>query len=97
MREGASALPPTCALAPYRISHARDAVRQFNPLKILKVQHPAWLLFAVPFFLFVALPVAPLLMLGDILYMWLDRILPRRKWPKELVEACDGVWDGREG
>lgn len=97
MREGASALPPSSSLAPYSISRASESVRLFNPLKVLKVQHPAWLLFAIPFFLFIALPVAPLLMLGDISYMWLDRILPRRKWPQKLIDACDGVWDGREG
>lgn len=96
MTEGAAALPLTSALAPYRISHASEAARQFNPLKVLKVSHSAWLLFAVPFFVFIALPVAPLLMLGDIFYMLLDSILPRRKWPKELIDACDGVWDGRE-
>ncbi|NBA98345.1 hypothetical protein [Pseudomonas sp. R5(2019)] len=96
MREGADALPPSCALAPYAISSAREAVRQFNPLKVLRVQHPAWLIVAMPFFLFIALPVAPLVMLGDIFYMWLDRILPRRKWPQALIDACDGVWDGKD-
>lgn len=97
MREGASALPPNSSQAPYSISRASESVRLFNPLKVLKVQHPAWLLFAIPFCIFIALPVAPLLMLGDISYMWLDRILPRRKWPQKLIDACDGVWDGREG
>ncbi|WP_164462926.1 hypothetical protein [Burkholderia lata] len=96
MREGATALPLSSARVPYRLSCIGDAISQFNPLQVLKVRSPAWLLFAVPFFLFVALPVAPLLMLGDILYMWLDRILPRRKWPQELIDACDGVWNGKD-
>ncbi len=96
MGEGAAALPPSCAITPYRIAHAREAIQQFNPLKILNVSHPAWLLLAVPFFIFLALPLAPLIMIGDILYMWFDRILPRRKWPQELVNACDGIWDGKE-
>ncbi|WP_236186216.1 DUF6708 domain-containing protein [Pseudomonas protegens] len=96
MQKGCWSLPPTCTIAPYRIAHAHEAVRQFNPLKALRVRHPAWLVLAVPFFLFVALPTAPLVMLGDIIYMWLDHILPRRKWPQELIDACDGVWNGRE-
>ncbi|NBA98347.1 hypothetical protein [Pseudomonas sp. R5(2019)] len=96
MRDGAGALPPSCALAPYTISSAREAVQQFNPLKVLRVQHPAWLIVAVPIFLFIALPGAPLVMLGDIFYMWLNRILPRRKWPQALIDACDGVWDGKD-
>ncbi|MDH0681236.1 DUF6708 domain-containing protein [Achromobacter animicus] len=96
MREGPSALPLSSARTPYSISHSSEAVRHFNPLKVLKVKHAAWLLFAVPFFIFIALPVAPMLMLGDISYMWLDRMLPRRQWPQELIDACDGEWDGRE-
>lgn len=94
MREGPSALPLSSARTPYSISHASEAVRYFSPLKVLKVKKAAWLLFAVPFFIFIALPVAPILMLGDISYMWLDRILPQ--WPQELIDACDGEWDGRE-
>ncbi|MGV8403110.1 DUF6708 domain-containing protein [Pseudomonas aeruginosa] len=97
MRQGASSLPPSCAITPYRISHVRQAIHQFNPLKVLRVSHPAWLLLAVPFFFFIALPSAPLIILGDIIYMWLDHVLPRRRWPQELIDACDGVWDGQEG
>ncbi|WP_156811504.1 MULTISPECIES: hypothetical protein [unclassified Cupriavidus] len=96
MQEGAAALPPNSSRGPYRLSRVGEAVRYFNPLKALKVSHPAWLLLAVPFFVLVALPVAPLLMLGDVFYMGLERILPRRRWPKELIDACDGIWDGRE-
>ncbi|NBA95898.1 DUF6708 domain-containing protein [Pseudomonas sp. R5(2019)] len=95
MREGACAVPPSSALDRYAIASAREAVQQFNPLKVLRVQHPGWLVVAVPFFLFIALPIAPLVMLGDIFYMWLNRILPRRKWPQQLIDACDGVWDGK--
>lgn len=62
-------MPPNSSRGPYRLSRVGEAVRYFNPLKALKVSHPAWLLLAVPFFVLVALPVAPLLMLGDV-FTW---------------------------
>ena len=96
MREGADALPPICPLAKYRLDHVRESFKQFNPLSALKVK-VYWLPLAIPFFIFVALPFSVLLVLGDLLYMALDRVLPRRKWPREMLEACGGVWDGREG
>ena len=74
----------------------RESFKQFNPLSALKVK-VYWLPLAIPFFIFVALPFSVLLVLGDLLYMALDRVLPRRKWPREMLEACGGVWDGREG
>ena len=96
MREGADALPPICPLAKYRLDHVSESFKQFNPLSALKVK-VYWLPLAIPFFIFVALPFSVLLVLGDLLYMALDRVLPRRKWPREMLEACGGVWDGREG
>ncbi|MBH1656653.1 hypothetical protein I5U64_08955 [Stenotrophomonas maltophilia] len=96
MREGATAVPPIAPIAEYRLKHLSDPFRQFNPLKALGVKI-WWYPIAVPFFLFVALPLAPVAIAGDLLYYVLDRILPRRKWPQELIDACDGVWDGREG
>ena len=35
-----------------------------------------------------------LAILGDLQYFALDRMLPKRKWPQALLDACDGVWDG---
>ncbi|WP_286897942.1 DUF6708 domain-containing protein [Achromobacter sp. UBA2119] len=95
MREGADAVPPTTSVAEYRLSRPLDAFRHFNPLKMLRVKI-WWYPVAVPFFLFVALPLAPVAIVGDLLYYALDRILPRRRWPQELVHACDNVWDGRD-
>lgn len=95
MREGADAVPPICPIAKYRIDHISEPFKQFNPLKVLKVK-PWWLPVAIPFFIFVALPLAPVAILGDLLYMALDRILPRRKWPQEMLDACDHVWDGQD-
>lgn len=95
MREGAEALPPPCPTYKYRIERISEPFREFNPLKVLRVK-VWWLPVAVPFFIFVALPLAPVAILGDLLYMALDRILPRRQWPPELLEACDHVWDGSD-
>ncbi|MBH1656652.1 hypothetical protein I5V54_04940 [Stenotrophomonas maltophilia] len=95
MREGATAVPPIAPIAEYRLKRIGDPFRQFNPFKYLKVKI-WWYPIAVPFFLFVALPLAPVAIAGDLLYYALDRILPRRKWPQELIDACDGIWDGRE-
>lgn len=95
MREGPTAVPPIAPIFEYRLTGIGDPFRQFNPFKFLKVKI-WWYPIAVPFFLFVALPLAPVAIAGDLLYYALDCILPRRKWPQELIDACDGVWDGRE-
>ncbi|MDR1890045.1 MAG: hypothetical protein LBQ81_11830, partial [Zoogloeaceae bacterium] len=42
----------------------------------------------------VTLPFRASTFLAELIYMGLDRVLPRRRWPKELLEACDYVWDG---
>ncbi|MGV8403108.1 DUF6708 domain-containing protein, partial [Pseudomonas aeruginosa] len=90
MRDGATAVPPKAPVADYRLKRISDPFRQFNPLKALKVKF-WWYPVAVPFFVFVALPLAPVAIAGDLLYYALDRILPRRKWPQALIDACDGV------
>ncbi len=94
MREGAAAVPAAAPSMAYRLERPLDAFRHFNPLKLLRVKI-WWYPIAVPFFLFVALPLAPVAIIGDLLYYALDRVLPRRKWPQGLIEACDNVWDGR--
>ena len=95
MREGASAVPPIAPIADYRLKRLSDPFRHFNPLKCLDVKI-WWYPIAIPFFIFVALPITPVAIIGDLLYYALDTILPRRKWPQELIDACDGVWDGRK-
>ncbi|WP_373980192.1 hypothetical protein LN047_22140 [Achromobacter sp. JD417] len=94
MREGAAAVPAAAPHLEYRLQRPLDAFRHFNPLKMLRVKI-WWYPVAVPFFLFVALPLAPVAIIGDLLYYALDRVLPRRKWPQGLIEACEGAWDGR--
>ncbi|WP_236186214.1 DUF6708 domain-containing protein [Pseudomonas protegens] len=95
MREGSAAVPPITPIADYRLKRLTDPFRHFNPLKCLDVKF-WWYPVAIPFFVFVALPLAPVAIIGDLLYYALDRALPRRKWPQELIDACDGIWDGRE-
>lgn len=96
MNEGAVAIPPIAPIIEYRLKYPSDSFRQFNPIKALKVKF-WWYPVAVPFFLFVALPLAPIAIVGDLLYYALDLILPRRKWPQAFIDVCDGVWNGREG
>lgn len=94
MREGAAAVPAAAPSMAYRLERPLDAFRHFNPLKMLRVKI-WWYPVAVPFFLFVALPLAPVAIIGDLFYYALDRVLPRRKWPQGLIDACEGAWDGR--
>jgi len=95
MREGAAAVPPIAPIAEYRLKRISDPFRHFNPLKVLSVKF-WWYPIAIPFFIFIALPLAPVVIIGDLLYYGLDHILPRRKWPRELIDACEGIWDGSE-
>ena len=94
MEKGEKSLPASSASAVYRAASFMEIVRYFNPAKSLRVQNKAWLLFAIPFFLLVAIPFSILLIIGDVTYMWLGRFLPRQAWPAELIEACEGTWDG---
>ncbi|MDR2689103.1 MAG: hypothetical protein LBB76_05020 [Azoarcus sp.] len=42
----------------------------------------------------IAIPYSLLSIPTELFYMGLERILPCRKWPKELLEACNYIWDG---
>ncbi|CAA9200867.1 hypothetical protein [Flavobacterium collinsii] len=95
MREGVEAVPLITPINEYRLKNISDSFRHFNPLKALDVDF-WWYPIAIPFFIFIALPLAPVVIIGDLLYYALDHILPRRSWPKELIDACEGVWDGNE-
>jgi hypothetical protein len=94
MNEGAAALPPfEEGVNKYRLDHISESFKFFNPMKMFpkdKLLYPITL----PFFIFFIVPCSILIIIGDLLYMALDRILPKRKWSQELLDACDNVWDG---
>ena len=69
MQEGAAALPPNSSRGPYRLSRVGEAVRYFNPLKALKVSHPARPRLPFPSSYSSRCRSAPLLMLGDV-FTW---------------------------
>jgi hypothetical protein len=94
MKEGADALPPIVPLGKYRFDHLSECFTTANPFKIFKVQKKINLIWSVLFFP-LALPIGVIAILGDLLYFALDRILPKRKWPQALLDACDSVWDGK--
>jgi hypothetical protein len=94
MEKGMAALPPSDPGVPkYRFKSVRELFKAFNPIPIIP-KRSNYLPISLPFFLFLELPGIPLVILGDLIYLGLDCILPRRKWPKGLLEACDYVWDG---
>jgi hypothetical protein len=98
MREGKDALPPVSHMAAqYRISNIRESYKEFNItqgfIEIFKRKFYWWPLSITSYFLFV-LPFCLIGIPADMIYLWLDKTLPRRKWPKELLEACDHTWDG---
>ncbi|WP_175927504.1 hypothetical protein [Burkholderia cepacia] len=95
MRDGMDALPPSSALDNYRATSMRECIKAWDPFGVFRAR-TWWKRLLAPVLFPVVAPFLWLIALGDIFYMALDRILPRRKWPKELVDACDGVWDGRE-
>jgi hypothetical protein len=98
MREGQDALPPFSHMtAKYRISHIRESWKEHNFIKAFREMFEVkvyWWPISIPFHLFVVIPFCFFAIPTDLIYMWLDKVLPRRKWPKELLEACDHVWDG---
>ncbi|WP_322088403.1 hypothetical protein [Burkholderia sp. BCC1999] len=95
MQDGMDALPPSSTLDNYRATSVRECVKTWDPFRMFQTR--TWWKRLLVLVLFpVVAPFLWLIALGDIFYMWLDRILPRRKWPKELIDACDGVWDGGE-
>ncbi|WP_342702216.1 hypothetical protein OHZ10_09465 [Burkholderia arboris] len=95
MQDGMDALPPSSALDNYRATSMRECIKAWNPFGMFQTR-TWWKRLLAPVLFPVVAPFLWLIALGDIFYMWLDRILPRRKWPKELIDACDGVWDGGE-
>jgi hypothetical protein len=94
MHEGAVALPPfEPDVAKYRQDRFLDSFKCYNPMQIFpkdKLLYPI----SLPFFFFFIVPCSILAIIGDLLYTAFDRILPKRKWPQELLDACDNVWDG---
>jgi hypothetical protein len=103
MREGKEALPPIVyrqkpffiPLPKYCHGGFREAFQQaIHAVDNLFRFKPWWWPLYISFFLFFTIPLIVLSLPTDLAYLCLDRILPRRKWPKELREACDYVWDG---
>jgi hypothetical protein len=98
MEKGPAALPsfadnrePFKALTKYRLDRASEVFTNNQALR--EVLHMFPLVFSIPLFL-VVLPFNLVGKLAELVYLALDYILPRRKWPKGLLEACDYVWDG---
>ncbi|MDR1463297.1 MAG: hypothetical protein LBI68_09230 [Azoarcus sp.] len=101
MREGKEALPPFVfsqeeeplrPLAKYCPDSLRYVFFSNLPGNPFQAEPLFWPL-SIPIHL-IALPFSALWMATDLVYLCLDRLLPRRKWPKELLEACDHAWDG---
>lgn len=95
MQNGPYAVPPPAHDTHYVGTSIRDCVQYLNPW--MPFVHRVW------WKLLIAIVLAPVLvpfltcvLVGDITYMLLDRVLPRRQWPQALIDACDGVWDGKE-
>ncbi|MDR2625234.1 MAG: hypothetical protein LBC37_02790 [Zoogloeaceae bacterium] len=86
----------------------RDLLETFSPKQMVKdivepfrnegffggVVNVIISLFFMALMILIGIPFSLLFIPTDLLYMALDRILPRRKWPKELLEACNYAWDG---
>ncbi|MDR3157729.1 MAG: hypothetical protein LBU11_01700 [Zoogloeaceae bacterium] len=99
MREGKEALPPTAyqqepfmPLPRYCCKNLREVFEKLIPENPLRIK-PWWWPLLLLRFLLISLPYLVLTLPTDLAYLCLDRILPRRKWPKELLEACDYVWE----
>lgn len=95
MHQGAGALPPSSAISNYKATSIRECFSMWSPFKIFQSK-VWWKRLIAPFLFPLVAPTLWLITLGDLLYMALDRILPRKKWPQELIDACDGVWNGEE-
>lgn len=94
MRDGVGAVPSPQFEASYVGKSVRDCVDYMNPWKPFAYR-VWWKLFAALILAPITVPFFTCMLLGDITYMLFDRILPRREWPRELIDACDNVWDGR--
>ncbi|NBA98346.1 hypothetical protein [Pseudomonas sp. R5(2019)] len=95
MRDGAAAVPLPDPIARYHATSIRDCIDYMNPCMPFKYR-VWWKLLVAILLAPVLVPLLTCVMLGDIFYLWLDRTLPRRKWPQALIDACDGVWDGKD-
>ncbi|WP_321859207.1 DUF6708 domain-containing protein [Paraburkholderia tropica] len=94
MKEGPDALPPNSILmTKYRLDSVWECITTGNPFKVFKVEKKRNLIWSVLFFPIV-LPFGVILILSDLFYFALGRILPRRKWPQAMLDACNSVWDG---
>lgn len=95
MNEGIDAVPPPAPEANYRATGIRDCIDFMNPW--MPFTYRAWWKLLVAILLSpISVPFLTCVLLGDITYMMFDRVLPRRKWPQQLIDACDGVWNGEE-
>ena len=79
----------------YRFKKWSDPFVIFNPFQNLWPE-TRWLRPFAPLGLLLAVPVCSVIIPGELLYMWLGRVLPRRNWPQEMVDACGGIWDGSD-
>ena len=79
----------------YRFKKWSDPFVVFNPFQIFWSE-TRWLRPLAPLGLLLTIPISAVVIPGELLYMWLDRVLPRRKWPQEMIDACGGIWAGRD-
>lgn len=79
----------------YRFGKWSDPFVVFNPFRVFWTE-TRWLRLFAPLGFLLALPVCAVIIPGELLYMWLGRVLPRRKWPQEMIDACGGIWDGSD-
>jgi hypothetical protein len=98
MQEGREALPDfEETVEPFRLEHVRQIpqVWGFHAFMRSMLGFPVLLWpVTIPLYFFVVLPIWISAWPAELLFMLLDRLLPYRKWPRELVRACDGIWDG---
>ena len=95
MCEGKDALPHSSALNSYRATSIQECITSWNPFRMF-LSRTWWKRLLAPLLFPIAAPILWLITLGDLIYMGLDRILPCKKWPQELIDACDGAWNGEE-
>lgn len=95
MQEGADAVPSPAPEARHIGKNILDCINYMNPW--MPFTYRVWWKLLIALILSpIFVPFLSCVLAGDITYMLFDRILPRRKWPQGLIDACDGIWDGRE-
>lgn len=95
MQEGADAVPSPAPEARYIGKNIINCINYMNPW--MPFTYRVWWQLLIALILSpIFVPFLSCVLAGHITYMLFDRILPRRKWPQELIDACDGIWDGRE-